>query len=160
MFYYTNIYMTFEVHYFLLQLLFLLSRIHISFALVSYIITPIETLAFPASRGDILETQCPALLKDHQSLRIKQYHLVKKKVDWAQPNSNPGSNKYNGICIVECRTRNDSENQERSSNHQEAQDNLHYPLCHTTFALDFIFFYCSTVIFFYLSSIKWWQVTS
>ena len=43
-------------------------------------------------------------------------------MDWAQPNSNPGSNKYDGICIVDCRTRDYSENQERSSNHQESQN--------------------------------------
>ena len=52
----------------------------------------------------------------------EQYCLVMRQVDWAQPNSNPGSNRYDGICIVECRTRDYSENQERSSNHQESQN--------------------------------------
>ena len=45
-----------------------------------------------------------------------------RQVDWAQPNSNPVPNRYDGICIVECRTRDYSENQERSSNHQESQN--------------------------------------
>ena len=45
-----------------------------------------------------------------------------RQVDWAQPNSNRGSNRYDGICIVECGTRDYSENQERSSNHRESQN--------------------------------------
>ena len=61
-----------------------------------------------------------------------------KKVDGAQPNSNPGPNKYDGIWIIECRTRDYSDNQERSSNHQESQKYIIYcHLCHTAVALDF-----------------------
>ena len=72
--------------------------------------------------ADILKMHFPALLEDHQSSRRKQYRLLMRQVDWAQPNSNPGPNRNDGICIVECRARDYSENQKRSSNHQESQN--------------------------------------
>ena len=95
---------------------------HISSAILSLIITPVEELDFLHPGADIVNMQFLALLEDDQSARRKQYHLVLREVDWVPPNSNWGSNTYDGICIVECRTWNNSKNQERSSNHQESQN--------------------------------------
>ena len=99
--------------------------------------------------ADILKMQFPALLENHQSSRIKRYCLLMKKVDGAQPNSNPGPNKYDGIWIIECRTRDYSDNQERSSNHQESQ-NILFTVIFVTQQLHLILHsYCSTIIFFF-----------
>ena len=69
-----------------------------------------------------------------------------RQVDLAQPNSNPGSNRYDGICTVECRTRDYSEHQERSSNHQESENTLFTVIIFLTQHLYLILhFYCSTI---------------
>ena len=148
----THFYVASEGHCFLLQLLFLSSFLH--FFGISFIDNNSywKTWFFLHLGADILKMQFPALLENHQSSRIKWYGLLMKKGDWAQPNSNPGSNKYDGICIVDCRTRDYSENQGRSSNHQESQ-NIFFTAIFVTQQLHLILdFYCSTIIFFYLSS--------
>ena len=147
----THFYVASEGHCFLLQLLFLSSFLH--FFGISFIDNNSywKTWFFLHLGADILKMQFPALLENHQSSRIKWYGLLMKKGDWAQPNSNPGSNKYDAICTVDCRTRDYSENQGRSSN-QESQ-NIFFTVIFVRQQLHLILhFYCSTIIFFYLSS--------